>query len=374
MQLGYTVLGDTRDRRAGILVALAACGRVGFDARTTDGNSDGSPDVPTSTGASKIVAYGDQTCALVAGDAYCWGHGFTSPTRVPLPAGTVTDMGLGEMHGCFVHGDAVDCFGSDTGSYTLSGPIHAIGGGRGFTCVLVNGAVECWGANDVGQLCTGDMTPTSAPTVSLLASNVTALSVGDDHGCAVVGGQAKCWGHNDNGTLGFGSTVPDHETMPVIVTGIATLPLIAGWHACTLVAGGVKCWGRGDHGELGGGGTADSSLPVLVPSFSGITALATGGGPTDFDASCAIVPPSVYCWGAGLFGRLGQGIAQNEVQPQKVQGLPDGAVEIAIGYDHACARFATGEVWCWGRGDMGQLGDGKGTDSLVPVRVVLGGA
>lgn len=46
---------------------------------------------------------------------------------------------------------------------------------------------------------------------------------------------------------------------------------------------------------------------------------------------------------------------------------------------HACALLGTGEVWCWGQSDWGDLGDGRGhhTDcsahdcSTVPVRVAL---
>ncbi|MGE5181606.1 MAG: hypothetical protein ACM31C_06075 [Acidobacteriota bacterium] len=52
--------------------------------------------------------------------------------------------------------------------------------------------------------------------------------------------------------------------------------------------------------------------------------------------------------------------------------MPTGiaATEIAIGYDHACALLADDTIWCWGRGDLGQLGDGKMTSSLAPVRVL----
>ncbi|MCB9594825.1 MAG: hypothetical protein H6719_19040 [Sandaracinaceae bacterium] len=43
--------------------------------------------------------------------------------------------------------------------------------------------------------------------------------------------------------------------------------------------------------------------------------------------------------------------------------------EVAAGNEHTCARTTTGEVWCWGRNDRGQLGDGTTTDRARPVLV-----
>ena len=47
-----------------------------------------------------------------------------------------------------------------------------------------------------------------------------------------------------------------------------------------------------------------------------------------------------------------------------------GAVEVAMGGLSGCARSGAGSVWCWGRNDKGQLGDGSTTDSSLPVQVV----
>src|SRR5437773_1950231 len=43
--------------------------------------------------------------------------------------------------------------------------------------------------------------------------------------------------------------------------------------------------------------------------------------------------------------------------------------QVATGSAHACAIRNDGTVWCWGRNDFGQLGDGNATDSTVPVQV-----
>lgn len=46
---------------------------------------------------------------------------------------------------------------------------------------------------------------------------------------------------------------------------------------------------------------------------------------------------------------------------------------ISAGDWHACALTSSGEAWCWGANDKGQLGDGRiGEDSDIPVAVAGG--
>jgi alpha-tubulin suppressor-like RCC1 family protein len=51
------------------------------------------------------------------------------------------------------------------------------------------------------------------------------------------------------------------------------------------------------------------------------------------------------------------------MQPVTVSGL-QGAVDIALGFDHTCAIDSSGEGWCWGRNNLGQLG----INSMEPVQ------
>ena len=46
-------------------------------------------------------------------------------------------------------------------------------------------------------------------------------------------------------------------------------------------------------------------------------------------------------------------------------------VEVAAYWDHACALSDIGEVYCWGRNSLGQLGIGNNVDSTTPVQVSL---
>ena len=365
------------------LLVVAGCGRIGFGELAATG-----ADAPPVDGFSKLAVYADQTCALFHGNAYCWGANGAgqlgdgtmtdahAPVRVQLPAGTVDDITQGESHGCAIVDAAPYCFGTlgTPAPVRIGGTAQNISAGRDFTCMIESdGEVSCWGFNDVGQLGDGTTQPRTQPT--LIAYNgptLASIEVGDDHACANdVLGTAVCWGHNDFGTLGNPSAPAMSATPVTVALNPIEQPQIAGWHACALRATGtVMCWGEGDHGELGDGGTASASSPQQVPGLSNVTAIATGGGPTDLDASCAISGGVVSCWGNGMFGRLGQGSASSSGVPVEVVGLPGPATSVAIGYDHACALLADGELWCWGRGDHGQLGDGRGQSSLQPVRVM----
>lgn len=73
----------------------------------------------------------------------------------------------------------------------------------------------------------------------------------------------------------------------------------------------------------------------------------------------------------GAISPLNAVIAVGQSQQFSLSGMSSGgtgSTSIAIGYEHACA-LASGSVQCWGSNRWGQLGNGSGNDSLVPVTV-----
>jgi hypothetical protein len=67
---------------------------------------------------------------------------------------------------------------------------------------------------------------------------------------------------------------------------------------------------------------------------------------------------TVECWGRNEVGQLGDGTIANRDTPAPVTGLPP-VVEIASTCVSTCGRTEHGEVWCWGGGDLGEIGDGN---------------
>jgi alpha-tubulin suppressor-like RCC1 family protein len=104
-----------------------------------------------------------------------------------------------------------------------------------------------------------------------------------------------------------------------------------------------------------------------------------------FNHTCALdTSGEAWCWGSNQFGQLGvQTIAScPEVgtcarRPIQVSG-GHSFTAIASGVTHSCALKANGEAWCWGGGyefgGLGYLGDGAVRQSFAPVRVAADSA
>jgi alpha-tubulin suppressor-like RCC1 family protein len=336
-----------------------------------------------------VTAGHSHNCALTAGGGVlCWGSNFYGQ----LGDGTTTDRSIPV---------AVTGLGSG---------IAAVAAGDNHTCALTTGGgVLCWGYNDYGQLGDGTTAPSFVPVaVSGLASGVAALAGGSNHTCAVTtGGEVLCWGDNFDGQLGNPAGGPQ-SSVPVAVSGLASgIEVLAAslGHTCAGSTSGAWCWGSNSAGQLGDGSTSDSVIPVAVIGLGGVVALAAG-----FDQTCAItttggavcwgslpapvsgLPSSVsslaagsnhtcagttasaWCWGSNFYGQLGDGTNTNSSVPVGVLGLGSGVAALAAGHGHTCALDPLGAIWCWGRNNAGQLGDGTNADSNLPVAVTFAAA
>ena len=173
--------------------------------RHNDGSMDSHPVSGLGSGIVAITAGGTHTCALTtSGAVLCWGANDsgqlgdgTSLQR--LTPTSVTGLGSGVA-------------------------ILAAGGGYSgsHTCALtIGGSVLCWGANGSGQLGDGTMTPRLTPvSVSGLGAGVSAISAGGSHTCALrTTGTVQCWGANESGQLGDGTTT--QRLMPTAVSGLS---------------------------------------------------------------------------------------------------------------------------------------------------------
>ena len=246
----------------------------------------------------------------------------------------------------------------------------SISAGAYHTCaVLGNGAVKCWGRNDVGQLGNRSNVSRSYPVqVAGLTADVIGISAGRTHTCAVtINGAAKCWGDNQSGQLGNGSNIDSNR--PVAVRGLnsGVVSISAGSeHTCAvLVEGEVKCWGAGGYGRLGNGSSESSNLPLdVVDLGTQVKSIAAGG----FHTCALLMDGVVKCWGWATNGQLGNGSTFDVDGPVTVINL-DEAVALASGSLHACALTATGEVKCWGSNRQKQLGRRRIAQSDTPLVV-----
>ncbi|MEM9458806.1 MAG: hypothetical protein AAGF11_31805 [Myxococcota bacterium] len=323
----------------------------------------------------EIHTNGDQTFArLTHGVVRAWG----SNAAFELGLGHTEPLGDDETPA--TAGAAVDL--------TLGGPAAQIVVGADFACArLTGGAVQCWGSNDLGQLGYGqiqivgdDETPADVGDVALVGP-AQSLSAGAHHVCALLDdGRVQCWGANDFGQLGYATTedVGDDETpasMGTVALGGTVVEVQAGGHhtCARRSSGAIVCWGQGLYGQLGYGDTGDigdDERPVAAG------AVPLGGVAIDLAAgeqhTCAVLDDgSLRCWGAGGSGQLGYGntLSVGGAQtPAEVGGVDLGVHQVVSVYAGAtasstCVRLNSGGLRCWGDNDVGQLGYGH-TDSL----------
>ena len=337
-----------------------------------------------------ITSGGWHTCALTsAGDAYCWGNN-----------------ALGQL---------------GNGSTAHSSIPVAVAGGLKFvtlastgdhTCALVaSGAAYCWGKNDFGQFgngtkSNGSTVPGSTTPVPVSGGlHFTALDAGGYHTCGIVGsGAAYCWGLNQSGQLGNGSQGTNVDALvPTAVSGglVFTAIFTGFYHTCGLASDQtVYCWGSNLYGGLGDGSFMTNGLasgPDYCPTYPNTGACSVRpvvmppglGGYHPFTLglggyhTCGLANAGVAaCWGADTYGQLGNGttgMIGNTSNRSGVIGSATFPGRLAFKgiapsiTNYTCAIMTTGEeVYCWGRNDVGQLGDGTTRDSPVPSLPVSG--
>jgi alpha-tubulin suppressor-like RCC1 family protein len=90
--------------------------------------------------------------------------------------------------------------------------------------------------------------------------------------------------------------------------------------------------------------------------------------------TCALTSTGeTYCWGANDAGQLGIGSADREPHAIPVRVATELTfASLTAGGGHTCGVTIGGAAYCWGLNADGQLGDGSGVDAYTPVRVAGG--
>lgn len=133
--------------------------------------------------------------------------------------------------------------------------------------------------------------------------------------------------------------------------------------------GKVYCWGYNGNGRLGDNSTTNRTTgPVAVGTaapFTSATFVKVVAGNAHTCALTSYSGGDIWCWGLGTSGQLGNGASATSNVPVKVTGGYS-FVDVLVGYNSACGLTTTGQAYCWGDNAYGQLGDGTTTDKNSP--------
>lgn len=384
-----------------ILAGLVAIPSVG-------GPASGAPTAPTgaltSVTAIALAENAGWACALSGGSVWCWGEnengqlgdGATAMSTAAVQVKGVsgaTAIALGYDHACALVAEGrVICWGNNSdgelGGGSDDDEIHiatvvgvrgatSIAAGEGWTCATVPGKLLCWGSGYPNEDAdrfdfSGLVLPTEASSVTTNKPAAVKPGVPTDKGTLgfplsfgvpltkIYAGTSELCGTAATLVFCLGDEISDSvdEEIDDEVVGrrtIGTVELaVADSHACArLLTGRVRCWGSNDDGQLGDGTTDERVRPVDVVGVTGAKSIAA-----EFGRTCAVSNGGkVSCWGEDL-----------GLKPQPQAGFP-AASAIATDTGSLCV-LASGEVWCAGDNEYGQLGNGTTKASTKPVRVL----
>jgi alpha-tubulin suppressor-like RCC1 family protein len=223
---------------------------------------------------------------------------------------------------------------------------------------------------------TGDTVDRTSPVMVSMPADVTFVSIHANqfHTCALTSvGTVYCWGDNSYGQLGTGTTVQSNVPTAV-AAGVTFVSMsIGARHTCAVTTTGtIYCWGFNYYGQLGIGNAIDSRIPtpVSMPGDVLFASIDAGGNYT-----CALTTVgTIYCWGRNEYGQLGNGTTSMSTTPSALSLSARVLIDsISVGEISACARTTGAAIYCWGNNIYGQLGDGTTTHSSIPKRLIIPG-
>jgi alpha-tubulin suppressor-like RCC1 family protein len=311
------------------------------------------------TGASSVSVGASSTCAIVSTSIYCWGNNAygqlgngtsinqLTPSLVALPAGET--------------------------------PLQVDAGVPSTCALMTDGTVYCWGDNANGELGNGSTSPSTTPVQVTGITNAIQLTTSNTSCALLADHTVRCWGYNADGQVGLDPSLSSNKTFyttPQTVSGLSNVSMVSSGSSSVCALGslggqsGVYCWGDNSFGQLGLSTTTTySATPVLV---SGLTGTPVDVSVGDNFACATTSSPGVYCWGYNGSGQLGVPSLAYSASPQAITNLPStgiNATSISAGAASVCLASADAQLYCWGDGTYGELGNAQWQSSTTPQHV-----
>lgn len=335
------IVRDDTNAEAPETVVLRLLTNAAYDVGSPASNTVTVADNDSGGGTSAIGA-GDGFAAAIMYDGTIWTWGSDADGR----------LGNG------------DSFGSTNRPVQLQG----LAGFREISCgtahalaLASNGTIKAWGDGGSGKLGVGGTDDKQSPNDVDNLTGAIAVSAGDDHSMALTnGGKVFCWGDNKQGQVGVGTNEDKYEQPQLTTLTSGVTRLSAGRrNSYAVQTGSLKGCGDNDRGQLarpdqGVGSIGETNRFITV--LGGVEDTASGR-----EFVLARVGDKVWTWGENQDWQLGAESPTYRTNAAQVAGISN-VIALAAGRNHSMALRSDGSVWCWGLGDGGRLGDGNGGD------------
>jgi alpha-tubulin suppressor-like RCC1 family protein len=328
-------------------------------------------------GADVVSIWGGARGTIILksdGTVWTWGANFDGKLGIGLdPTNFPRSLVPVEVHG--------------PGNAGYLNSVKAIMGGEIHNVALKSdGTVWTWGWNAFGQLGNGTTDDSWTPTQTGLTASPPLTSVVKLGGrpyftlAEKTDGTIWAWGMNQYGQMGNGKVNPlsgPQVTVPGMVNNSSpggpinnALQITCGFQfgAALATNGTVWTWGSGSHGELGQGTPTTSYIPAQVPGLTNVTAISAGW----FHILALKSDRTVWAWGENAHGEVSDGTAINRSNAVQVLNLTN-IVAVSGGDDHSSALAGDGTIWKWGQNDVGELGNGTADANAhaVPAKILV---
>jgi alpha-tubulin suppressor-like RCC1 family protein len=242
------------------------------------------------------------------------------------------------------------------------------------SAIKTDGTLWLWGCGGDGRLGDGSNTDRSSPVQTISGgTNWKQVSIGCRHSSAIkTDGTLWLWGRGSGGNLGTNTTIFQSSPLQTISGGTnwKQVSLGNGHSSAIKTDGTLWLWGYGGTGRLGTNSATNRSSPVQTISGGTNWKQVSLG---IFHSSAIKTDGTLWLWGQGFAGPLGTNTIIDQSSP--VQTISGGTnwKQVSLGCAHSSAIKTDGTLWLWGQGFAGRLGNGDGTNQSSPVQTVSGG-